>query len=28
LSIQELLDPIAIDELTSNKSFIDPHGYN
>ena len=28
LSIQELLDPLAIDELTARQSFVDPHGYN
>ena len=28
LTIQELLDPLVIDELTPNQSFVDPHGYN
>ena len=28
LTIQELLNPLVIDELTTRQSFVDPHGYN
>jgi len=28
LTIQELLDPLVIDELTPRKPFVNPHGYN